>query len=157
MAIRRFVIMLFHTSITLLRTSVADIGSLSVTTHLIASNSPYLSLHIWASLAKPLYAFPRTTDVIQGTFDPSGTVVFLVKRIPLLNSSMQTYLLLYCGRILHEILGYLPKRHLKVKRFLNIYPVILCEVLIIPLDLFGHVGLLSDAGGGVLDILNHPF
>ena len=34
------------------------------------------------------------------------------------------------------------------ERFLNIYPVILCKVFMIPLYLFRHVVLLSDAGEG---------
>ena len=155
MGMRSFVIMLLHTAITLLRTSVADIGSLIG--HAASDSfklSAFLIAH-WTSLAKHLSALPRTADVFQGTFDPPGTVVFLIERVPRLKSPMQPYLLGYCRRILHKIFGYLPERHPEVKRFLNIYPVFLCKMFMIPLYLFGHVVLLSDAGGVVLDILNH--
>ena len=147
MGMRSFVIMFFHTAVALLRAPVADVRSFI---GYDASDSFKLHTPFIAhgtSFAKHLSAFPRTADVLQGTFDPPGTVVLLVERVPRLKSPVQPYLLGYRGRILHKIFGYLPERHLKVERFLNIYPVILCKVFMIPLYLFGHVVLLSDAGG----------
>ena len=93
MGMRSFVIMLFHTAVALLRTSVANIGSLIG--HAASDSfklSAFLIAH-WTALAKHLSAFPRTADVLQGTFDPPGTVVLLVKRVPRLKSPMQPYLL----------------------------------------------------------------
>ena len=93
MGMRSFVIMLFHTAVALLRTSVADIGGL-----VGHAASDRFKLHTsliahWTSFAKHLSAFPRTTDVLQGTFDPSGTVVLLIERVPRLKPSVQPHLL----------------------------------------------------------------
>ena len=93
MGMRSFVIMFFHTAVALLRAPVADVrsfigydasDSFKLRTPLIAHGT---------SFAKHLSAFPRTADVLQGTFDPPGTVVLLVERVPRLKSPMQPYLL----------------------------------------------------------------